>query len=201
MDYPAFNVNELYELEKLLKTFPPFSTSKKENVKLEYSQDCCLDLKDLLQRECWNMELDYLNAYVNLLNEKSEQIRYLNDCRKCYENLCRQKARDILKECDIDDEDESTKKIKEWATSRKNYIHKTRNCYIDYVFWRENISELQIRIVNRKHKELEIIEHLEYSFRFQESGNTYTVVKKKYKGEELRRTDFIVSELLKFLKG
>ncbi len=66
MNCPAFNVNELYELEKLLKTFPPFSTSKKENVKLEYSQDCCLDLKDLLQRECWNMELDYLNAYVNL---------------------------------------------------------------------------------------------------------------------------------------
>lgn len=195
-----FLTEELKKIGELIEKNPPFSIRKSENAQKDESQTQCINLKELLQsREFENMKSDLINSYISLLDKQSEQIRYLNDCRKIYEILCRQKAREILRTYDYDNNDDKIEKIKEWAFSKKEYIHKTTNCYIDYVLWRENINELQIRIVNRKHKDLEKIEHVDKSLCFEESGNTYTVIKKTCDKNESNLAQFIVSELQNIL--
>ncbi len=194
-----FNIEEMIELRKLLKMAPPFSIKNNDGKQKGGLQTQYTNLKDFLQsKEIKNMK-NYLDSYIDLLNEKSEQIRYLNDCRKIYENLCRQRAREIIQSYNYVDNNIVMNKIKDWAFSKKEYIHKTTNCYIDYILWRESINELQIRIVNRKHKDLEKIEHVDKSLCFEESGNTYTVIKKTCDKNESNLAQFIVSELQNIL--
>ena len=146
-------------------------------------------------------DLNCPEFYKDFFDEYSEHLRRLNDCRKQYEDECRRKARNICRVYNYDAESSDLNEIKNWAYCISDYIHITDNCYIDSILWKDSSNELQIRVVSKKLKDLDRIPCDSSSLSFEESGNKYTIMKRKKDAEEcVSDAEFIVTELKKIIQ-